>query len=82
LKGEGAEPGAGGTAGDGTAARGTGDDTDASARAETLAWEAFFQWAIEQEWGPEASIDGAEQFRRTVEKLAELGLPMEAIARR
>ena len=44
------------------------------------AWEACWDWAIEQDWGPNSEYTGAEQYQRLVDKLEELGLPLSILA--
>ncbi|MFH1418476.1 MAG: hypothetical protein ABII12_09370, partial [Planctomycetota bacterium] len=41
------------------------------------AWLAFIEWSWEQDWGPDSSVSGAAQFQMMVDKLQELGLPVE-----
>jgi len=48
----------------------TGTDDDA-------VWEAFYEWHVDQTWGPSGDLTGAEQFAQLVAKLRELGLPLE-----
>jgi hypothetical protein len=40
------------------------------------AWEAFYEWAAGQCWGPACEATGAEQFAAMAAKLKELGLPV------
>ena len=41
------------------------------------AWTDFYDWADEQPWGPDSGLSGAEQFQSMVDKLLELGLPVQ-----
>ncbi|MFH1417762.1 MAG: hypothetical protein ABII12_05675, partial [Planctomycetota bacterium] len=41
------------------------------------AWLAFFDWTLEQKRGPDSDVSGAAQFQMMVNKLQELGLPVE-----
>ncbi|HKQ48944.1 MAG TPA: hypothetical protein VJZ71_12810 [Phycisphaerae bacterium] len=43
---------------------------------EEAAWEAFYDWAATQCWGPTCETSGAEQFGALAAKLQELGLPI------
>ncbi len=39
------------------------------------AWGEFFDWSMQQTWGPASVLTGTEQLQRMLAKLAELGLP-------
>jgi hypothetical protein len=41
------------------------------------AWEAYYEWAFDQCWGPDCELRAYEQYRGYVDKLVELGLPVE-----
>lgn len=45
---------------------------------EEAAWEAFYDWAIQQCWGPDCPDSGEVQFQRMVDKMREFGLPAMA----
>ncbi len=45
-------------------------DTDA-------AWEALYEWAYDRCWGPDCALTLEQQFQAYVDKLTELGLPVE-----
>ena len=51
---------------------GTGDP-----EAVMQAWADFYEWADQQPWGPDCGLSGAEQFQSMVDKLLELGLPVQ-----
>jgi hypothetical protein len=40
-------------------------------------WEAYYEWAFDQCWGPDCTLSEYQQFRVYVDKLTELGLPVE-----
>lgn len=40
------------------------------------AWLAFYQWSLQQCWGPNCPLTGAEQYQAIVNKKCELGLPI------
>lgn len=44
---------------------------------EEAAWEAFYEWSFSQCWGPQCALSPSEQFQLYLDKLAELGLPVE-----
>lgn len=44
---------------------------------EEAAWEAFYDWAIAQCWGPNCETGMDEQFQAMIAKLQELGLPAQ-----
>ncbi len=72
LDGEGGEQG-----GDDEGLQGEGDGLPLSEEEQAAAWEAYFDWAAQQDWGPDSERTGSEQFQAMVDKLAELGLPVE-----
>jgi hypothetical protein len=41
------------------------------------AWGEYFDWAMQQGWGPNSTVSGAEQFRAMADKLRDLGLPVQ-----
>ena len=49
-------------------------DAESEAEAEVEAWAAFYQWCIEQTWGPSSEYTGLEQVQRLMNKKRELGL--------
>lgn len=40
------------------------------------AWLAFYEWSLQQCWGPNCPLTGAEQYQAIVDKKCELGLPI------
>jgi len=44
------------------------------------AWQAYYEWAQAQCWGPGCGDSGAAQYQRHVDKLLELGLPVSGPA--
>lgn len=56
---------------------GGGEGGEESEGSQAEAWEAFYEWSAEQCWGPACESTGAEQFAATVDKLQELGLPVQ-----
>lgn len=40
------------------------------------AWAAFYAWSLQQCWGPNCPLTGAEQYQAIVDKKCELGLPI------
>jgi hypothetical protein len=40
------------------------------------AWEAYYEWAFDQCWGPDCPLTVQQQFQAYVDKLTELGLPV------
>ncbi len=75
---EGEGPLGGGEGGGGGAPMGApfGDPTPGPVGGVPDAWAAFFDWSMDQSWGPDAEISGAAQFQMMINKLDELGLPM------
>ncbi len=43
------------------------------------AWDEFYEWALDQTWGPGSELTGAEQFQLMLNKLQELGLPLSPL---
>jgi len=72
--------GAGMIAGEGSLAGGplTGPSVFASPEAEARAWTEFYEWSMDQDWGPAAGTSGSAQFKATAAKLKALGLPLES----
>ncbi|MBI5764532.1 MAG: hypothetical protein HZA51_13520 [Planctomycetes bacterium] len=40
------------------------------------AWLAFYEWSLQQCWGSNCPLNGAEQYQAIVDKKCELGLPI------
>ncbi len=49
----------------------------AAGEASNEALVQFYDWSIQQTWGPASGLTGAAQFQAVIEKLEELGLPIE-----
>ncbi len=56
---------------------GGGDGLPVSEAELAAAWEAYFDGAAQQDWGPDSERTGSEQFQAMVDKLTELGLPVQ-----
>ncbi len=66
----------GGESGGGGEGAPSGDGDQAGGADTDAAWAAFFEWSMDQSWGPDADISGAAQFQMMINKLDELGLPL------
>ena len=69
--------GGGGSAPEGGGGDQGGGDEGLSETETEAAWASFFDWSMQQTWSPAAETSGAEQFQMMVDKLRELGLPMQ-----
>ena len=49
------------------------------AEAYRAARSEYYEWVMQQVWGSNSEFSGAEQFRRMVAKLQELGLPVRSL---
>ena len=58
---------------------GGSNESSSSEWSEEAAWEAYYDWAIAQCWGPGCESGMDEQFVAMIDKLRELGLPTGAV---
>ncbi len=54
-----------------------GGGVPVAGEASTEALVRFYEWSIQQTWGPASGLTGAQQFQAVINKLEELGLPIE-----
>lgn len=44
---------------------------------EEECWGVFWGWSVSQCWGPDCELSGFEQYQALIDRLNELGLPLE-----